>query len=73
MDNYNKDLMDKWRKRVIAAIAGYFQRQEQYTELSYYARLDKIKGTAMRIAIVDDFNQIPQKKLQHIYNEFRRK
>ena len=73
MNNYNKDLMDKWRKMVIAAIAGYFRRTEQYTELAYVARMEKIKSTAARSAQVDDFNTIKYTKLRSIYNEFRRK
>ena len=73
MPNNNNQAMDKWRKMVIAVIAANFRKEKLYLELSYFDRLEKIKSTAIRIAQVDRFNDIPQLKLQNIYNEFKNK
>lgn len=62
-----------WRKRVIGCIAGHFKKEGRYQELSYTDRLEKIKGTATRIAQCEYFNAIPIEKLRSIYNTFKNK
>lgn len=57
---------DKWRKRVIAAICGYIDRNSICTT-------DKVKyakNIASKASSVKDFNEIPIHKLQSLYNMF---
>lgn len=67
------DMLDKWRKRVIAAIAGYFDKAGLYTELTRRDRLQKIISTACRAAGIDDLNSMTGAQMKRVYNEFTRK
>lgn len=58
--------MDKKRKRLLAAIFGYCQRQG-ITD----ADIDYVKGIACRAAKVERFNQIDEATLRRLYNRFR--
>lgn len=64
---------DKWRKMVLRSIARHFELEGRYLDLSRIERLEIIKNTANRIALVDDFNSIPVAKLRQIYNTFKNK
>lgn len=59
----NKEL-DKERKKVIAAIGGFFKATNKKHDINI------IKGTACRAACCKDFNKIPISKLRGIYSEF---
>lgn len=65
--------MDRLRKRVIASVAGYFEKAGLYMELSRRERLQKIIATACRAAGVDELNDMTEAQMQRVYNEFRRK
>ncbi len=58
--------MDKLRKRVIAAIFGYFKIREQEVDINY------VKAVAVRAAGsgVSNFNAITKSSLTAIYNQF---
>lgn len=58
--------LDRWRKRVIAAIATYL------TAMNREATMQAIKGTACRAAGCD-FNKISLDRLRSIYNAFRQR
>lgn len=64
---------DRLRKRVIAAIAGYFDKAGQYVGMERRERLQKIMGTACRAAGVDDFNAMTEAQMKRVYSEFVRK
>lgn len=64
---------DRLRKRVIAAIAGYFDKAGQYVGVERRERLQKIMGTACRAAGVDDFNAMTEAQMKRVYSEFVRK
>ena len=57
--------MDRLRKRVIASVAGYFEKAGLYEGTTRRERLQKIIATACRAAGVDD--------LKRVYNEFLRR
>lgn len=57
-------IMDKKRKRVIAAIFGMF------TKMNKVVTVDYVKGLACRAAKVNDFNVIPSARLDSLYNAF---
>ncbi|WP_455590485.1 hypothetical protein [Bacteroides sp.] len=65
--------MDRLRKRVIASVAGYFEKAGLYIELSRRERLRKIITTACRAAGVNELNDMTEAQMQRVYNEFRRK
>ncbi len=58
---------DNWRKKVIAAIGGWLVNVN-YQQSTWY-----VKNVACRAAKCNDFNKIPLKKLQSIYNTFLKK
>lgn len=68
-----EDYMDRLRKRVIASVAGYFEKAGLYMGISRRERIQKIIATACRAAGVDDFNDMTEAQMQRVYNEFRRK
>lgn len=55
---------DKWRKRVIAAIAAYLR------EVRHDCNMAVIKSIACRATKYDDFNKIPVERLRSVYNAF---
>lgn len=59
--------LDKWRKRVFAAIGGYlrFSGKDQSPAL--------IKRIACRATEHDNFNDIPVDRLRNIYNAFSKR
>lgn len=59
--------MDQCRKRVIAAISGYF------TETGKEYSMNLVLSTAARAAKVGNFNLIPADGLRQVYNTFRSK
>lgn len=65
--------MDKLRKRVIAAIAGYFDKAGFYAGITRRERLKKIISTACRAAGVDDLNDMTEAQMKRVYSEFIRK
>lgn len=65
--------MDKLRKRVIASIAGYFEKVGLYSGITRRERLKKIISTACRAAGVDDFNNMTESQMKRVYSEFIRK
>jgi hypothetical protein len=56
--------MDKYRKRVIAAISEWLRNKDMRTDLDY------IKGVACKAAQAKTFNSIPLNKLRAIYATF---
>lgn len=68
-----EDYMDRLRKRVIASVAGYFEKAGLYAGVSRRERIQKIIATACRAAGVDDFNDMTEAQMQRVYNEFLRK
>ncbi len=72
-DEAQVQVMDKLRKRVIAAIAGYFEKSGLYSEVSRRERLQKIISTACRAAGVKDFNAMTEAQIKRVYSEFIRK
>lgn len=60
----NSHEMDKLRKRVIAAIGGYFKQTGQEHDIEY------IKATACKATGYKSFNAIPKERLRNIYNAF---
>ena len=72
-DEHKEDYMDRLRKRVIASVAGYFEKAGLYQEVSRRERTQKIIATACRAAGVGDFNDMTEAQAQRVYNEFRRK
>lgn len=64
---------DKWRKMVIAAIRGYFNKQGLYKDKTQAEYMTLVKQTATRSAQVERFNDIPIDKLRRVYNTFNRK
>lgn len=67
------DDVDKWRKRVIAAVGGYFERAGLYAEKGKRERLQKIIGTACRAAGVKELNKMTETQMKRVYAEFVRK
>lgn len=64
---------DRHRKRVIAAIAGYFDKAGLYQNIGRRERTEKILGTACRAAGVEGFNAMTESQMKRVYNEFVRK
>lgn len=69
----DSDMMDKLRKRVIASIAGYFDKAGLYIRLSRRERLQKIISTACRAAGAKDLNSMTEAQMKRVYSEFVRK
>ncbi len=61
------NLMDKLRKRAMAAIGGYLR------QINHVSSSEIIKGIACRSTGYEDFNKIPAERLRNIYNTFRNK
>lgn len=59
--------MDKARKRVIASIFGWLNKQGLNASMVY------VKGIACQAAQVDEFNKISLNSLNRIYAEFKAK
>lgn len=65
--------MDRLRKRVIASVAGYFEKAGLYAGVTRRERLQKIIATACRAAGVDDLNEMTEGQMKRVYSEFLRK
>ena len=65
--------MDRLRKRVIASVAGYFEKAGLYEGTTRRERLQKIIATACRAAGVDDLNDMTGAQMKRVYNEFLRR
>lgn len=65
--------MDRLRKRVIASVAGYFEKAGLYEGTTRRERLQKIIATACRAAGVDDLNDMTEAQMKRVYNEFLRR
>lgn len=59
--------MDKWRKRLIAAIFAWRKAMAQTTTMN------EVKAIACRAAQVDRFNAIPLERLRSLYYAFGKK
>jgi len=59
--------IDKWRKRVMAAIGGWLK------VMSVETTGEKIKAIACRAAAYDNFNDIPRERLNNLYYAFLKK
>jgi len=59
--------MDKWRKRLMAAVGGWLQL------MSVESNIAKIKGIACRASERDQFNDIPREQLISLYYAFLKK
>jgi len=59
--------LDRYRKRAIAAIFGY------YKAIGKDVSMDYVKGTACRSAGFEAFNTIPAERLNNLYYAFRDK
>lgn len=62
--NSHNSEMDKLRKRVIAAIGGYYKQIGQENNIEY------IKATACKATGYKSFNRIPKERLRNVYNAF---
>lgn len=69
----NAQELDMWRKRVIASVAGYFDKAGLYLNISRRERLQKIISTACRAAGVNDLNRATIAQMRRVYAEFTRK
>ncbi len=56
--------MDKWRKRLIASIFAWAESIDEPMHLN------KVKAIACKASGYDGFNDIPQQRLQSLYNAF---
>lgn len=65
--NYFEKTADKWRKRVLASIFGWFKLINVNVDSEY------VKAVACRASGYDKFNDIPKEKLISIYNTFTHK
>nr|WP_289620789.1 hypothetical protein [Bacteroides intestinalis] len=65
--------MDRLRKRVIASVAGYFEKAGIYEGMTRRERLQKIIATACRAAGIDDLNEMTEAQMKRVYNEFLRR
>lgn len=61
---YHGDEAEKWRKRAIAAIFGFYEKIKEPKTLNY------VKGIICRAGGVTDINQIPPFKMRAIYNDW---
>lgn len=64
-ETQNNKILDKKRKRVIAAIFGFQKKMNKP------ANMDLVKGIACRSAKCKNFNDIPSARLESIYNAFK--
>lgn len=60
----SKELLNKKRKRVIAAIFGMFKKMNKTVTMDY------VKAIACRAARYERFNDIPSTRLDSLYNAF---
>ncbi len=67
LQNTINDKGDVWRKRVMAAIGGYLNRN------GFENNAQMIKAVACRVTGYQSFNKIPVSRLRDIYNEFLKK
>ncbi|MDR1543812.1 MAG: hypothetical protein LBS50_05280 [Prevotellaceae bacterium] len=58
---------DLWRKRVIAAIFGYYKVENRS------ATIEMVKGTACKASGYENFNKIPLERLKNLYFGFLKK
>lgn len=65
--------MDRLRKRVIASVAGYFEKAGIYEGMTRRERLQKIIATACRAAGVEELNDMTEAQMKRVYNEFLRR
>jgi len=65
--NPELEVMDVWRKRVIAAIGGYLKALNKDQNIS------EIKAIACRATDIEKFNDIPRERLINIYHAFTNK
>lgn len=65
--------MDRLRKRVIASVAGYFEKAGLYEGTTRRERLQKIVATACRAAGVEELNDMTEAQMKRVYSEFVRK
>lgn len=65
--------MDRLRKRVIAAVGGWFEKAGLYAELTRRERLRMIIATACRAAGVENLNDMTEAQMKRVYSEFVRK
>lgn len=56
--------LNKKRKRLIAVLFGIHNKMNKKVSIEY------VKGIAQRAAKVDDFNKIPESRLDSLYNAF---
>lgn len=70
---YDAQEADMWRKRVIASVAGYFDKAGIYLELPRRERLQKIMSTACRAVGIDNLNRMTIPQMKRVYSEFTRK
>ena len=59
------ETLDKKRKRLLAAIFGFHEKQNKKISLDY------AKGIACKIGKVDNINKISSTRLDSIYNAFK--
>jgi len=63
---------DIWRKRVLASICNWLDRQDMIFEDSR-SKLTYARGVACRAANCGEFNKIPVSRLEELYNAFIKK
>jgi hypothetical protein len=59
--------MDRWRKRLLGAIFGYFKAIGRATDMA------EVKRVACRAAEATEFNRIPIERLRSLYSAFRKR
>lgn len=59
--------LDKSRKRLIAAIFGFYEKMNRKVSIEY------VKQTACIAARVENFNDIPEDRLISLYNAFTKR
>jgi hypothetical protein len=64
---YSSSDSDLWRKRVIAAIFGYYKAENRT------ATIEMVKATACKASSYDTFNKIPLERLKNLYFAFLKK
>ena len=80
IQRYNQ-AANNWRRRVIAAIAGFLDASPEFGEMMareapadpYRFKMNYIIGIACKASGCDEFNNIPIARLQNLYNCFLRK
>ena len=72
-DEGEDERMDRLRKRVIASVAGDFEKAGLYEGTTRRERLQKIVATACRAAGVEELNDMTEGQMKRVYSEFVRK